>query len=272
MCVNPNATTFMTHDGVTTRAIATSASGMATCGECGGGLGVYSRSHGKRRALFYGCPRARVDLCPNDLEVPMGMADAAALGMLADDLPEPEVIELAIDKLLVLLDGPAEDVDARRERLAAALAQTQTELGNLLTLVANEPSETLLAGIRERERAQKDLRAEVAALDAGPAVRAAAGDIRQEALALLADWRALLGKHVATSRQLVRKLLDRERFVFYPQSSGAERWYELGVTATLDRFFGSVPALKKAVASPMPASWNRIVPWLRAIDELRRAA
>lgn len=26
------------------------------------------------------------------------------------------------------------------------------------------------------------------------------------------------------------------------------------------------------VASLMPASWNQIVPWLRAIDQLRRAA
>jgi len=30
---------------------------------------------------------------------------------------------------------------------------------------------------------------------------------------------------------------------------GAARWYDLGVTPTLDRFFGALPMLKKAVAS-----------------------
>jgi hypothetical protein len=59
-----------------------------------------------------------------------------------------------------------------------------------------------------------------------------------------------LGKHVATSRQLLRKLLDRERSVFYPQRDGEDRWYEVAVKPTLDRFFAAVPLLKKAVASP----------------------
>jgi hypothetical protein len=60
-------------------------------------------------------------------------------------------------------------------------------------------------------------------LDAGPTVRAAAPEIRRAALRLLDDWRGLLGKHVATSRQLLRKLLDRERFVFYPKGKGNAR-------------------------------------------------
>ena len=53
-----------------------------------------------------------------------------------------------------------------------------------------------------------------------------------------------------TSRQLLRKLLDRQRFVFYPMVRGKARWYDLGVTPTLDPFFGAVSQLEKAVASP----------------------
>jgi hypothetical protein len=82
-------------------------------------------------------------------------------------------------------------------------------------------------------------------------VRAAAPEIRAEALRLLDDWRGLLGKHVGTSRQLLRKLLDRDtRFVFYPMAEGDERWYELGVVPTLDRFLGAVPSLKKSGGVP----------------------
>jgi hypothetical protein len=70
---------------------------------------------------------------------------------------------------------------------------------------------------------------------------------------LLDDWRGLLGRHVvATTRQLLRKVLDRQRFVFYPKGRGADRWYDLGVTPTptLDRFLAAVPMLKKAGMSP----------------------
>ena len=225
--------------------------GMATCGACGGGMLVYSRKSPRQRAFFYGCPRARVDLCRNNLEVPMETADAAALEIIADDVLSPDVIELAIEKLMAMFDAPAENINDRRGRIADGLRKVEKELAHLqVAVAAGEPPETLLTGIRERERRQNDWRAELRSLDAGPTVRAAAGQIRHEALQLLDDWRGLLGKHVATSRQLLRKVLDRERFVFYPQSMGAERWYDLGVMPTLDRFFAAVPLLKKAVASP----------------------
>jgi site-specific DNA recombinase len=82
--------------------------GMAACGECGAGMLVYSRkgdSSKRTRAFFYACPRARVDLCRNNLEVPMAMADAAALGMMTEVVLSPDVVSLALDKLMAMLDG-----------------------------------------------------------------------------------------------------------------------------------------------------------------------
>ena len=246
--------------------------GMATCGACGGGMLVYSRSHGKRRAFFYACPRARVALCRNDLEVAMETADAAALEIIVDDVLSRDVIELAIEKLLAMFDTPAEDEDARRRRLTDGLRKVEKELAHLqVAVAAGEPPETPLTGIRDRERQQKDLRAKLSAVHAGPAVAAAAPEVRREALRLPADWRGLLGKHVTTTRQLLRKVLDRQRFVFYPKRKGAERWYDLGVTPTLDRFFADVPMLKKAVASPSAPSWNTIHAWLRELRYLEES-
>jgi hypothetical protein len=83
-----------------------------------------------------------------------------------------------------------------------------------------------------------------------PAVVAAADGLRRDALTLLEDWRGLLGQHVATSRQLLRKLLGQGRFVFYPKGTAEKGWYDLGVTPTLDRFFHGLPLLKKADTSP----------------------
>jgi hypothetical protein len=55
---------------------------------------------------------------------------------------------------------------------------------------------------------------------------------------LLEDWRGLLAKHVGVARQGLRKLLDRERFVFDVRGSGEARYYELAVTPSLEKFFG----------------------------------
>ena len=230
--------------------------GMALCGECGGGMLVYSRGHGtgkkRQRAFFYACPRARVGVCGNDLDVPMATADGAALAMVTEDVLSADVIERALTKLVALLDGPVEDVAEKRARLTATAKKAEAESARLTdAIAAGDAPEPLLAALRARERERKHAAAELAVLAAGPSVRAASDEIRREALALLDDWRGLLGKHVGTTRQLLRKLLDRDtRFVFYPLADGNERWYELGVTPSLDKFLGAVPSLKKAVASP----------------------
>jgi site-specific DNA recombinase len=239
--------------------------GMSACAVCGGGMQVYSRSHGnpgkRTRMYFYGCPRAKVDACTNTLEVPMTVADAMALGIMSDDVLSPDVIDMTLDKLMAKLDAPTGDVEARRTALAASLRRTEKELKNLAAAVTgadDAPLDTLVAAVRERERTKKTLVSELAALDCAPEVIAAAPEIRREALQLLTEWRGLLAKHIAVSRQAVRKLLDRERFVFYPMGSGRDRWYEIGVAPSLGRFFGSLSTLKKALASPTgfePVFW-----------------
>jgi hypothetical protein len=63
---------------------------VSLCAECGGGLQVYSRAHGRRRAYFYGCPRARVARCGNDLLVPMEIADDATIAIMTEDVLSAE--------------------------------------------------------------------------------------------------------------------------------------------------------------------------------------
>jgi site-specific DNA recombinase len=234
--------------------------GMSLCGECGGGMQVYSRSHGRARAFFYGCPRSRVGRCANDLQVPMTVADRAALAVMTDDVLDAQVVERALMKLVTLLDGPEEDVAARRARLTDVVKTAEREGARLAQAIATgDAPEALLALLRTRERERKVAEAELRSLAAGPSVRAASDEIRREALRVLENWRGLLGKHVGTSRQLLRKLLDRDtRFVLYPMAENNERWYELGVTPSLDGLLRAVQPLKKVVASPTgfePVFW-----------------
>jgi hypothetical protein len=53
---------------------------------------------------------------------------------------------------------------------------------------------------------------------------------------------------------------------------GNNRWYELAVKPTLECFFGGVPALKKAVASPSIPTWNQIAMFLESMRRLRDSA
>jgi hypothetical protein len=82
------------------------------------------------------------------------------------------------------------------------------------------------------------------------------------------EWQALLRKHAPIARQMVRKLVEG-RIVFTPDREG--RRYTFLATGTLANFFSGI-VCPQGLASPMPASWNRIVPWLRQIDGLRQAA
>jgi len=62
--------------------------GLAGCGTCGSNLVIRSRSHGRHRAFFYGCPRNLVNGCANDLEISMEMTDAAVLEIVEQELDD----------------------------------------------------------------------------------------------------------------------------------------------------------------------------------------
>jgi hypothetical protein len=72
-------------------------------------------------------------------------------------------------------------------------------------------------------------------------VLATVGKMRTRARSLLVEWRTLLLGDVAVSRRLLRALLGPSRFRFYPKGRGAPRFYEIGVTPTLDSFIDALP-------------------------------
>jgi len=77
--------------------------GMASCAECGGGLYVRSRSHGKLRAFFYGCATYHnrgTSVCTNHHEVPMITTDQAVLESLEQYVLHPDVVESAVTEAM----------------------------------------------------------------------------------------------------------------------------------------------------------------------------
>ena len=68
--------------------------------------------------------------------------------------------------------------------------------------------------------------------------------IQQDVEARLADWRGLLRRHVAQSRQILKKLLVG-RIVFQPRDDGT---YEFSGKASLGRIIAGLACTKTVVA------------------------
>jgi hypothetical protein len=64
--------------------------------------------------------------------------------------------------------------------------------------------------------------------------------------------------------------------MWYALIEGGRRWRRRSAHASLrepNQATRTMPwIVTVGIASVIPASWNRVVPWLRAVDELRRAA
>jgi site-specific DNA recombinase len=78
--------------------------GLAKCGECGGGIEVQTRSHGSRRAKFYTCGRsykAGLEVCSNRTAIGVESVDAALLdairaGVLSDDVRRAAIADVIL--------------------------------------------------------------------------------------------------------------------------------------------------------------------------------
>jgi hypothetical protein len=79
-------------------------------------------------------------------------------------------------------------------------------------------------------------------------MRQATSSLKLDVLKHLDEWRRVFGKHVSTTRQLLRKLMDG-RWVFTPQREGEDAWYELVGQGSLAKFFDGIPLIK-AGSSP----------------------
>ena len=222
--------------------------GMALCGSCGGNM-MARRRH--RYENHYVCASnfLRGDsVCRNNVEIRMDTADSAVLDVVERELLCPEVIELAMDKLVKKVNEPDPALNSRREQVSEALMKTEQELGNLQSAIAaGGDLQTLLDGVRERERRRDQLRRELHSLDALPAMQELAHGLKLDVLRHLEQWQGLLGGQVATSRQLLRKVLDG-RMVFTPRRKADEIWYDVSGSGSVAPVLAGVSPLKAMVA------------------------
>src|SRR5262245_2344332 len=223
--------------------------GLAQCGVCGASLIVHSRASGGRRANAYLCSYHHLrgsTVCPGGLVLPMDLTNEAVLKTVEQDLLHPEVVRRALQRVLDELNTPTDTIVPHRTGLQAELAVLEQELTRLTAAVAQGGElKPLLDGIQSRERRRRVLQTELAGLEGLRAVGARdVQDIQRDVELRLADWRGLLRRQVAQSRQILKKLLVG-RIVFRRREDGV---YEFSGQASLGRILSGAVCTKAVVA------------------------
>jgi DNA invertase Pin-like site-specific DNA recombinase len=228
-------------------------SGLARCATCNGSMYVKSRSHGRKRAFFYGCTSFHLRgsaVCSNSVEVPMDRSDAAVLEAIQNDVMNPDVIAATLRKALARLRPTAKAAQARRVEMERQLGEVNKQIERLTeALAVGGNVQTLVQAIKDREEHRDTLTRQIASL-AG-VERAGQVDwtmVEKQLRAKLEEWRQLLQRHVPQARQVLKKLLSGH-IKFTPHREGGEKWYTFSAQLNLGKLLAGI-ACANMVASP----------------------
>lgn len=211
-------------------------------------------SFGGRRANAYLCSYHHLrgsTVCPGGLVLPMEPTNRAILATIEREVLHPDVVQRAMRQALGQLNASADTAVPRQTALQAEVAVIDQELTRLAAGVAQGGDlKVLLEGIRAREQRRRALETELAGLESLRPVSARdLQDIQRDVEGRLADWRGLLLRQVAVSRQILRKLLVG-RIVFRRREDGA---YEFSGQASLGRLLAGIVCTKAGVAPYLKA-------------------
>jgi predicted secreted protein len=152
--------------------------------------------------------------------------------------------------------------------LRQQLAEVERAIARITdAIAAGGPIEALLVGLKQRQTRCDELRIAIAAREAATVRTFDPKTIEATVRAHAKRWRELLTSHVQDGRQLLREIL-----VGPLRLTPEGRSYRFEGEAALGTLVAGKAGLPTVLASPMPASWNRIAGWLRQINDLRHAA
>jgi hypothetical protein len=144
--------------------------------------------------------------------------------VLDQDCQRPTLSGQRIEECLI-----ADDLEAEARKVEA-------EIARLVDALATGASEAVTAGIRERERRLRDLRAQAEHLDGlSRAPQLDQAEVAAELRRRLDDWKGLLKAEPVKARQILRRLVVR-RLKFTPTPEG----YRFDGLATYGRLLSGI--------------------------------
>lgn len=187
--------------------------GMARCAHCGGPMTIVGQDYHRRKGRFYGCSYYKTrgsSICKNSLLVEQEYLDQIVLKSLHEALTE-DMLKVAVEKALAKhRTGEGAKLD-RRTDIQRELSLIEAYEKNLVDAIAKgQPMDPLLGKLRAEETRKKDLIRELEQLATADQVTSIdEARLKRELKARFADIKALLGRHVASARRLLRVLMEQ---------------------------------------------------------------
>lgn len=175
-------------------------------------MAIVGQDYHRRKGRFYGCSYYKTrgsSICKNSLLVEQEFLDQIVLKSLHEALTE-DMVKVAVDKALAKhRAGEGAKLD-RRTDIQRELSLIEAYEKNLVDAIAKGQSmDPLLAKLRAEEARKKDLVRQLEQLVTENQVTSLDdARLKRELKARLADTKALLGRHIAGSRRLLRTLLE----------------------------------------------------------------
>jgi hypothetical protein len=202
--------------------------GLATCGECGGGIIVEQSNNKKGRYKYYICHRHRINgKCSNNLRIPLLEMNEAVLQNIEEHALTPEAIEQ------VVLLSEREDAADQRTTLERQRAEVEKKIARLTAAIEGDDGElaSLVGRIRELEGRRGELDEALRNLRPIPRLAPAVIDSR------LAEWRRLLRASTTQAHTVLQRVL-RGRIIFTPRADGAG--YDFSAPTRFDKLFTGI--------------------------------
>ncbi len=196
-------------------------SGLAKCGACSWNLVVVG---GRDRR--YGCGRHITrGGCANDLRQPVTLVDAAFLAELERTVMTPEHFAATVERTVAFLRERLRMDPDCRARLEKERAALQKKIARWVAAIGDgQAAAALVREIKEAERRIAEIDAELAGLEAAPALDLDRRRLEREVEGRLAHFADLLMGNVPRARQALKKILA-DRLTATPTEAGGARVY-----------------------------------------------
>ena len=186
---------------------------MARCAHCGGPMTIVGQDYHRRKGRFYGCSYYKTrgsSICKNSLLVEQEFLDQIVLKSLHEALTE-EMVKVAVEKALVKhRAGEGTKLD-RRIDIEREVSLINAKQNHLVDRIApGDKDRMIFDRLREEEARRDALIRELGQLATADQLTSLDdARLKRELKARLAETKALMGRHIAGSRRLLRTLLEQ---------------------------------------------------------------
>jgi site-specific DNA recombinase len=239
--------------------------GFVRCSVCGGPVGTESRAHGsngtRQLVPHYACldnRRRGKAICANPVALRQEILDRKILGAITEVL-QPEVVERAVEKALAKLSYAHSHHASRRTQVERELEDVQRKLDRLVDALADGslPADEIKGRLSAEKARKTALQGELTKLDSLAGIASLdIGHLKSTLRERVSDLTALLGRHTAQARQMLRKLLVN-KIELEPVGRGRERGYRFRGALCIDRLIAG-EALQTSLSMVAPTGFEPV--------------